>query len=131
MTILLTSSVTGPGVGVYVVSNIGEGASSVLPPVFEGVGTSEEAGINSTIAGVGLSVSISIAGVGLKVSSVISAEGGVGPAGSAEQVVGDVDLPLLVLLPEALPSLPPDFPDLPLPELPPLDFPLFPLEHVL
>ena len=132
MTILLTSSVTGPGVGVYVVSNIGEGASSVLPPVFEGVGTSEEAGINSTIAGVGLSVSVSIAGVGLKVSSVISAEGGVGPDGSAEQVVGDVDLPLLVLLPEAaLPSLPPDFPDFPLSELPPLDFPLLPIEHVL
>ena len=110
MTVLLTSSVTGPGVGGYVVSNRGLGASSVLPPVFEGVGTSEEAGINSTKAGVGLSVSISIAGVGLKVSSVISAEGGVGPAGSAEQVVGDVDLPLLVLL---------------------SDFPLLPVEHVL
>ena len=159
--ILLTSSVSGPGVGGYVVSNIGLGASSVLPPVLEGVGTFEEAGISSTIAGVGLRVSIlSIAGVGLKVPSVISAEGGVGPDASAVQVVGDVGLALLVLLsllpdlpdlpeeeppllpdlPEEeppllpdlpLPSLPPDLPDLPLPKLPPPDFPLLPVEHVL
>ena len=99
----------------------------------------------------GLRVSIlSIAGVGLKVPSVISAEGGVGPDRSAVQVVGDVDLPLLVLLslppdlpdlplselpppdlPLLLPSLPPDLPDLLLPKLPPPDFPLLPVEHVL